>query len=201
MAEVEESSGPRENGNGIINDGEGLLVEEGNVESERGESGNVGDRRRKSNLNAEVVGVPMSALPSPNTGYSGRSVRNGDVRTETEGTVEEEMDGIEEPIGVTERWNRTRGNGMKVLKLELNNWKRFKASIRMLDDLRIEFWNSNMLMRYSIRRQEKIARNEDMFLMLQLLKVGTEEYEKIKTEMYNRILPDTGSSCKYYSMT
>ena len=72
---------------------------------------------------------------------------------------------------------------MKVLKLELNNWKRFKASIRMLDDLRIEFWNSNMLMRYSIRRQEKIARNEDMFLMLQLLKVGTEEYEKIKTEM------------------
>ena len=115
MAEVEECSRPRENGNGIMNDAEELLVEEGNLESERDEIGNVGDQRRKSNGNAETGGVPMSALTYPNMGYSGRSVRNADVRTETEGTVEEEMDGKEEQIGGTERWNRTRGNGMKAV--------------------------------------------------------------------------------------
>ena len=47
-------------------------------------------------------------------------------------------------------------------------------------------------MRESVRRQEKTARNEDIFMMLQLLKPGTEEYEKLKKEMYNRILPDMG---------
>ena len=64
----------------------------------------------------------------------------------------------------------------------------------MLEKLRTEFRNYNILIRESLRRQEKTARNEDMFMMLQLLKLGTGEYEKIKTEMYKIILPDTGSS-------
>ena len=93
----------------------------------------------------------MSVMTSPNTGYSGRSVRNAEVRTETEGTVEEVMDGVEEPIGGTERCNRTRVNGMKVRNLELNNQKRVKARIRILEELRTEFRNSNELMRESLR--------------------------------------------------
>ena len=82
---------------------------------------------------------------------------------------------------------------MKVRKLELNNRKRFEARSRMLEELRTEFRNSNDIMRESVRRQEKTSPNEDIFMMLQLLKPGTEEYQKINTEIYNRILPDTGS--------
>ena len=82
---------------------------------------------------------------------------------------------------------------MKVHKLELNNRKRFEASIRMLEELITEFRNSNELMRESLRRQKKTARNEDMFMMLQLPKPRTVEYENLKKEMYNLILPDTGS--------
>ena len=80
---------------------------------------------------------------------------------------------------------------MKLRKLELNSRKRFEARSRMLEELRTEFRNSNEIMRESVRRQEKTARNEDMFMMLQILKPGTEEYEKLKKEIYNRILPET----------
>ena len=99
---------------------------------------------------------------------------NVDLRTEKEAIGEYEIDGIEETIRGTERWNRTRGNGTKMRKLELNNRKRFEARSWMLDELRTEFRNSNMLIWESVRRQEKTARNEDMFMMLQLLKPRTE---------------------------
>ena len=72
---------------------------------------------------------------------------------------------------------------MKVRKLELNNWNRFEARSRLLEELRTEFRNSNDIIRESVRRQENNARDEDMFMMLQLLKQGTEEFEKIKTEI------------------
>ena len=68
---------------------------------------------------------------------------------------------------------------MKGCKLYLNNLRPFEAMSRMLDELRIEFRNSNMLMREYLRRKEKSARNEDMFMMLQIIKPETEEYEKI----------------------
>ena len=88
---------------------------------------------------------------------------------------------------------RDRGENIFQKRVWENNRKRFEVRNRMLDDLRTEFRNSNELMRESLRRQDKTARNEDIFMMLQVLKPGTEEYENIKTEMYNRILPDTGS--------
>ena len=113
--------------------------------------------------------------------------------TDREGTAEDVTGGMEEPIGGTERWNQTRVNGMKVRKWELNSRKRFEASSRMLEELRTEFRNSNDILREIVRRQEKTARNEYMFMTLQLIKPGMEEYGKIKTEMYNRILPNTGS--------
>ena len=81
---------------------------------------------------------------------------------------------------------------MKVRKLELNSHKRFEARSRMLEELRTEFRNSNEIMRESVRRQEKTSRNEDMFMMLQILEPGAEEYERLKKEIYNRILPETG---------
>ena len=132
-----------------------MVMEERNEDYERAESGHVGVGRRKPNGDAEIGGVPMSALTSPKTRCSGRTVRNGDVRTEMEGTEEEGKYVIEELIGETERWNHTRGNGMNVRKLELDNQRHFEASGRMLGELRTESRNSNMLKRkvYDGRRK------------------------------------------------
>ena len=80
MREAEEGPGQRETRNVFINDGEGLSTAEGNGESEIGENGNSGERRRGLNGNEDMSRVPMSALISPNTRYSGRSVRNGEGR-------------------------------------------------------------------------------------------------------------------------
>ena len=80
MIENEEGSGQGETGKLSICDGEGVPTAEGNGESERGESGNFGERSRP-NGNTDISGVPMYALKSPNTGYSGRSVRNAEGRT------------------------------------------------------------------------------------------------------------------------
>ena len=82
---------------------------------------------------------------------------------------------------------------MKMRILELNHPKRFEARSRMLDKLRTKFRNSNILKRGSLRRKEKRAQNEGMFMMLQLLKSVTDEYEKINTDIYHRILHNMGS--------
>ena len=103
MMEAEEGSGQEETGNGFISYGEEVPTAEGNGESERRESGNFGERICRPNGNTDISGMPISALKSPNTGYSGRSVRNAEGRTETEGTAEDVIDGMEEPIGGTER--------------------------------------------------------------------------------------------------